>query len=229
MVALAAGCYKKPSAEIARRPNGMFGENGAETLLYVKGLAFTGAGGLKAPYNCAACPGGKIQLLMIPATTAQNWNWQADLGPGAPGDVVAQVINIDTVKFDELNLAPGEVAYAWVGQIAANGAPKNRGFGVYKLDNNGNRAGEWSVVPKDSIEFCPHDTPYDAPSIKTHHEGGGPCAVITSAAGTGKNRLAGLGISAAYAATARSASTALVGLGQLWITCSGGCCQVNAN
>ena len=221
---LAAGC-KAPNASIAHRPSGTFG-NGPETRAYVDGLSFTAVGGLVSQYSCSSCPGGQIRLMIIPDTRAQSRNWQADLAPNAPGDVVAQVINVDNVTFPDLSLAPGDVAYAWVGQID-DSPGGNRGFGIYKLNDAGNTVAKWSLTWKKDIQFCRDDPPHDKPSIKTYHEGVNNCQTIALASGAGENRLAGLGVSAAYAATARSVSTAMAGLGHLWITCSAGCCQVN--
>lgn len=226
--AVIAGCYKSASTSaVGGRPTGMFGENGAATLNYVKGLGFTGAGGLFSKFDCATCPGGKILLMIIPVTDAPARNWQGDLTSGNPGDVVAQVINIDTVAFPELSLDTNQVAYAWVGQIGPNGTPNNRGFGVYKLKDDGTVAASRWVLPKSQIKFCPHDNPQAAPHITEHHEGPGQCGFLTASAVKGKNRLGWFGVSPAYGATAHSASTATVGSGGLWITCSGGCCQVS--
>jgi len=223
---IVAGCSKGTStAAVGPRPTGWFGDNGAATLNYVNRLGFTGAGSLISKFDCATCPDGKILLLIIPETGANNRNWQADVVANNPGDVVAQVINIDTVAFPELSLDTGEVAYAWVGQIGAN--PNDRGFGVYKLNADGTRAATRWVTPKTQMKFCPHDDPQPAPRIKTKHEGTGPCNYFTALPAAGKNRLGWLGVSPAYGAAAPSVSTAFVGIGGLWITCSGGCCQIS--
>jgi hypothetical protein len=225
---LAAGCNNALKSTLANAPKGQFG-NGQETGDYVDGLNFTADSGLVAQYPCKVasdCPPGGIRLMLIPEKHADQRNWQADLGDGAAGDVVAQVVNVDNVVFPDLGLPPGGVAYAWVGQIGSN-SKTDRGFGIYRLDNSGKTAGTWSLAWAKDIAFCKNDAARSKPSIKSHHEGGGTCVPIALAGDAPHNGLAWLGIPAAHAAMARSASTAAIGLGQLWISCSGGCCQVS--
>lgn len=215
------------TASLTRPPQGQFG-NGQETLDYVDGLGFTADTGYIASYACTGCS-KDVNLMFLPRDHAQNIRWQSKLQQGAPGEVVAQVVNVDNVPFTDGNftLAPHEVAYVWVGEVTYGGA-STRGFGIYRLNDAGYLAGEWSVAPISKIKYCPHPNPglRHKPAIKDHHTGPGDCAAITVAQGTSERRLASLGISAAYAASAAS-STTLAVMGQLWISCSGGCCQVN--
>ena len=150
-------------------------------------------------------------------------------GSGHAGDVVAQVMNIGNATFTDggFTLAPNQVAYIWVGEVRFEGAP-TRGYGVYTLSNTGYIAGEWSVAPLSKIQFCSNTANRRKPSIKANHPGPDNCAPIALAP-TKTNRLASLGVSAAFAAPATSASSAVAAIGGLWISCAGGCCKLSPN
>jgi hypothetical protein len=131
-----------------------------------------------------------------------------------PGHVVAMVVNVDGMTFPDLGLKSGERAYAWVGQIGPNAT--DRGFAIYKLDANGVATNTWFLT-KD-VSHCDNNTLRSKPAIKTAHPAGGPpCARIGAAS-------ASLGILASHTTT--PASTGALLAGQLWISCSGGCCEV---
>jgi hypothetical protein len=234
--AIIAGCNKAaappppppPPPPPGPGPSGVFGD-GPPTVNYLKGLHFTPAGSLFAMYPCATCPNGQISLLISPEENAKTVSWQGSIIGGRPGDVVAVVVNADIVAFPELKLEPGDTAYAWVGQIGPNGTPNNRGFGVYRLDTNGYSIASWSVVPYSKIKHCQHATPWARSFVRADHPGPEPCNPIQPGVASidWKSGLAGLGVSEAYGATTRAASSAFLGLGKLWITCTGGCCQVS--
>lgn len=219
-VTLAVGCAPSTSNMMSNGPKGQFG-NGQETLDYVDGLGFTADTAYIGTYS-------GVNLMFLPREHGQGINWQGDLRPGAPGDVVAQVMNISNTTFTDggFTLAPNEIAYAWVGEIKYNGAA-NRGFGIYKLNNTGYLAGEWSVYPLDKIKWCRNNAQRRKPAIKNSHPGPpGDCEPIALGPSSGSNRLASFGASVAYAATVRAASTAFA-VGKLWISCAGGCCQIS--
>jgi len=218
-VIVGAGCAQNKSM-MGSGPKGQFG-NGQETLDYVEKLGFTADTAYIGNYS-------GVNLMFLPREHAQGINWQSDLRSGAAGDVVAQVMNISTTTFTDggFTLAPNEVAYAWVGEIRYNGAA-NRGFGIYKLNNQGFQTGEWYVYPMDKIKFCGNSATRRRPSIKNQHPGPpGDCTPIALAPSSESNRLASFGASVAYAANVRAASS-LFALGKLWISCAGGCCQVS--
>jgi hypothetical protein len=173
---------------------------------------------------------GATSLMFLPRDKAQGINWQAALGSRHPGDVVAQVINIGNSTFTDggFTLAPNQVAYMWVGEVRYEGAP-TRGVGVYTLSNTGYVAGEWSVYPLSKIKFCRNNANRRKPAIKAEHPGPDNCEPIALGPTSKTTRLASLGMSAAFAAPAPSASTALAALGGLWISCAGGCCKVSAD
>jgi hypothetical protein len=222
----AAACTAPSKATLGHAPKGQFG-NGKETLDYVNGLNFSADSGLVVQYTCEGCPAG-ISLLIIPEKHAEQQNWQADLGDGHAGDVVAQVINVGSVEVPGLGLGPTDVAYAWVGQIGPNST--DRGFGIYRLDSTGTTAGTADLTAMDKIAFCKNNAPRSKPSIKRQHPGGGTCEPIKAASIARARGLAWLSVPVAHAAVARSATASLnPGVGQLWISCSGGCCQVSTD
>ena len=225
-------CGKKTeeTSYMTNGPKGTFGNgDGKETLDYVKGLRFTDDTAYRASYACDGCSPAGVTLMFLPREHAERIAWPAHLQSGQTGEVVAKVVNVDNATFTDGNftLAPNDSAYFWVGEVDYNGAP-TRGFGVYKLTATGTLAGEWSVRPMTGyIKHCPNPAPRSKPAVRDHHVGPGVCTQIAVAGSTGKTRLASLGISTAYAASAAVASRMFAALGQLWISCSGGCCQVS--
>jgi hypothetical protein len=123
------------------------------------------------------------------------------------------VINIDSIAFPDLGLAPKKIAYAWVGQNGPD--PINdRGFGVYRLGPNGLTAGSW-FVSKD-VQHCDNPATRGKPAVKAQHPPGQTCSPITVSAS--------FGVKPAYGATT---TKGVMLSGGLWISCSGGCCQVS--
>jgi hypothetical protein len=154
--------------------------------------------------------------MLVPEANAEDRDWESAMQPGRSGHVVAIVMNVDGVTFPDLNLKPGERAYAWVGQIGTSAA--DRGFAIYKLDANGVATNTWFKTT--DVSHCDNTDVRSRPAIKTAHPAGGPpCARIKTGAS-----LAAL----ASRNTSSEMTAAMIG-GSLWISCSGGCCQVTAN
>jgi hypothetical protein len=226
---LAWGCARP--ANQATRAGGSKGQFGAgqATLDYLDKLDFVISGRgdslLVADYPCkvaSAClPNGSVRLMFIPEATAYKVDWGKAMKKDAEGDVVAAVVNVDGIDFPDLNLAPGERAYAWVGQVGPD-PDKDRGFAVYKLDQYGKVEGNpWWLTLKDKIQHCDNGQARDKPAIHETHKPGETCKTITASSGFGG------GASLAYAAVPAAMALAPGG-GSLWISCSGGCCEVGA-
>ena len=229
IVMLTVGCAQNKNTPEA--PKGQFG-NGQETLDYVNGLGFTADSSYVDGYDCTECqPRRLVRLMFLPLDHAENVQWQKHLRHDEEGQVVAQIKNLDNVKFADLNLDTGEVAYAWAGEIKYNNAP-TRGFAIYKLNKQGFMERQWYTTTLDRIEFCKNSAKRTKPAIKDKHDamapGSSSCNPISVASRTGNIRLASLGASVAYAAVTRRSSMTLA-LGKLWISCSGGCCQISPN
>lgn len=217
---LAAGWKTYSNAAMAG-PRGQFGADGAETLRYLRGLDFTiastGDSNVVKQYACgvnpSTCPAAGVRLMLIPEAAAEQRDWESAMQPGRSGHVVAIVMNVDGATFPDLNLKPGERAYAWVGQIGPNAA--DRGFAIYKLDADGLATNTWFKTT--DVSHCDNNDVRSKPAIKTAHPAGGaPCYRIKT--GAALATLASHNMS-------HGLTGGMVG-GSLWISCSGGCCQV---
>ena len=221
--ALIAGCSKGTNAvATGNGQKGSFGVDGPATLKYLNTLDFqiasVGDSVLVKKYLCKTpgntCPPDGVRLMFIPENNAYNRDWRKAMQKDNEGYVVATVLNVDNMTFSDLGLEPGKLAYAWVGQIGATTA--DRGFAVYRIDpSTGLRQATWSET--DSVSHCDNAAYRDKPSVKDKHPGSGTCTPITIAESV-------FGPRAAYAATSRSAFQPE--LSGLWISCTGGCCEV---
>lgn len=220
--------YDPTSAAMQQGLKGEFGKgDGQKTLRYLRHLDFTiestGDSILTGDFTCKNCTtgylkNGYIRLMFIPENDAHHVDWADAAEKGGRGEVVALVINMDIKTLPEIDLPPGGIAYAWVGQIDAI---DTRGFGIYRIDKTtGMRAGMgWWVTA--TLKHCP-DKEHNKPAIKKNHPITVPdvCNPIASGTPSGSVSLA-------------STSPGLFMLppgdgGSLWVSCSGGCCEVGA-
>lgn len=216
--------WKGSSNAASAGPKRQFGVDGAETLKYLRGLDFTiastGDSIVVKQYPCGVnpsqCPAAGVRLMLIPEESAEQRDWESAMQADRSGHVVAMVVNVDGMTFPDLGLKPGERAYAWVGQIGTNAT--DRGFAVYRIDTNGVATNTWFLT-KD-VSHCDNPEIRSKPAIKTAHPAGGsPCVRMSLAP-------ASLGMLASRTTIAGSTGALLAG--QLWISCSGGCCEVKA-
>ncbi len=154
--------------------------------------------------------------MLIPEGAAEQRDWESAMQANRSGHVVAMVVNVDGVTFPDLGLKSGERAYAWVGQIGPNAT--DRGFAIYRIDASGLVTNTWFRTT--DVSHCDNNEVRSKPAIKTAHPGGGPPCVRLKSASVSQGTFA-----------SRNTSVGLTGTllgGQLWISCSGGCCQVTA-
>ena len=220
---LIGGCSKGiKTVATGNGQKGGFGMDGPATLKYLNTLDFTiasvGDSVLVKKYRCTTpgntCPPDGVRLMFIPEGGAYKRDWQKAMQKDNEGYVVATVLNVDNVTFTDLGLEPGKLAYAWIGQIGATTA--ERGFAVYRIDvSTGLKQATWSETSK--VSHCDNSAYRDKPSVKDKYPDGETCTPITVAQSI-------FGPRVAYAATARSAFQ--VDLSGLWISCTGGCCEV---
>lgn len=202
---------------------GAFGVDGPATLRYLNTLDFTiaslGDSVLVKNYQCTTpgntCPPAGVRLMFIPEGGAYKRDWQKAMTRDNEGYVVATILNVDNVTFTDLGLEPGKLAYAWIGQIGATTA--DRGFAVYRIDPaTGLKQATWNETS--SVNHCDNPATRGKPAIKDKHPGSETCTPITVAQSI-------FGPRVAYAAT----TSAFQGIHGLWISCSGGCCEVGAD
>ena len=187
-----------------------------------------------ASYPCGGytgCPAsGLVKLKFTPRSRGDTVRWQEHIKANAAGAMVGTVTNVDSYAFGPLDLAAnGGKAGLWVGQIGPD--PVNdRGFGIYKLDSHGNRVGQpWWKKTADQITYCEPPSPTPNPGGRTRpaihtkdtsHEMGWNCNPFVAAS--------------SYQSTSRSRSALLISAPRrsqgvsLWISCSGGCCDIGS-
>jgi hypothetical protein len=146
------------------------------------------------------------------------------------GKTVAIVTNVDKVRFPPLDLGVGDSAAVWIGQIGSN--PADRGVGIYKLDKYNHRVGSpWWKKTAAEITYCESPDHRAAPGgrsaaaihIKdTPREMGWNCGSMAAAANAQS-------ASNYHGAMLVSALRRSQGISHLWISCSGGCCDIGAN
>jgi hypothetical protein len=190
-------------------------------------------------FSCAGytgCPAsGLVKLKFTPRSRADTVNWLNRVMANAPGTMVGTLTNVDVYAFGPLDIAAnGGKAGLWVGQIGPDPV-KDRGFGIYKLDSHGNRVGQpWWKKTADQITYCqppsstPNPSPRTRPAIHTKdtaHEMGWNCAPLVPAA----NAQSSSSNSPNYHGMSLvSAPRRIQGISPLWISCSGGCCDIGA-
>lgn len=188
---------------------------------YLSSLDFSKQdGSLEDFFNCkdaGACPPlGKVKLRIVPESKAGEKDWlKALTGKNEKGFVVARITNLETtLTFDALGLAPGESAIQSVGPLTA-GEPE-RGVAFFKLDADNKPIGPAMEIVR-TVQYCDDDNPEgglnpkDPPKVfinKPH----------TTAHCWTLERRAGKQVAPA---TNKFPSAGL------WISCSGGCCQIS--
>lgn len=228
-ILLMGGCNPSPLFDLFRGDGlkgPLGGTNAAKTKAYLKKIEkdFPVAPG--AFFVDSYCPNEnpcveseKAQLMFVAQKKAHTRDWKKALRHDEEGHIVAKVINVGTIRYAPFDLGPGEVAYAWIGQANDAGA---RGFAVYKLDSNSGNvlAMGWDTP---TVKYCKYESDpswTESHLERTHHQTSGEtCSSITVSDASSS-------ISAAYAATTTLSTSLAIGAGQLWISCSGGCCQI---
>jgi hypothetical protein len=223
---IAAGCRKSKSAagpEI-RPPLNEFGKDSANTADYLSTLTFVIASDGDSVFygnvlcgNPTKCPAGGLRMMFIPEQDAQRVNWKLNTQPHHSGDVVAIMLNVDSVEFPDLALRPGHFAYAWVGQTGAN--DNNRGFAIYTLDRTtGLKAMTWWLTS--DIRYCDYQQSRDKPAIKGENPHPANCPIPAASQSNGGS----------LQFPSRDGSVHLVAANPargIWVSCSSGCCEVN--
>jgi len=223
LAGIAAIGWKGYSSSMTAGPKGQFGIDSTETAKYLSGLDFsiasTGDSIVVKQYTCVVtptqCPAAGVRLMIIPEASAEQRDWESAMQANRSGHVVAMVINVDGMTFPDLNLKSGERAYAWVGQIGSTST--DRGFAIYKLGPKGVTTNSWFVTK--NVSHCDNSDIRSKPAVKTSHPGGGTCVPIAGSSAS----------TASFTALTTSTTHTSMAAGGLWISCSGGCCQVTGS
>jgi len=234
VIAIAMACTpsgKQNGGGAVIPPPAPFG-NGAPTRTYVDSLTFSPDTSYVGTYpSCTTCS-DSVTLKFEPLDTTFNVKWQPAVTAPNRGSVVARVSNTSNKTFAEGNfkLEPystsQQYAYAWIGHAKeSDGTTDWLGFGVYTLNAAGVVTGEWSLVPPSKIKVCTANT-HTRPAIHKMPPASTNCHYLAQNNSSIFTRLASLVMPKAYAATNGRTAIAVGGLGGLWISCSGGCCQV---
>jgi hypothetical protein len=176
-------------------------------------------GALQANFECndkAKCPpNGMVNLKIVPDSRAHNRDWLKILtGKREEGFIVAKIKNMDSRNtLDALQLRPGDSAYLWVGQLRKDDT--ERGVAFYSINtSSGTTGGPLEIVQ--TVQHCDDDDPIGSPNsgmtpkvVKGPNHTGAKCWQLSRDGG--------------QLMPIRRRIFPNTGL---WISCSGGCCQV---
>lgn len=155
-------------------------------------------------FDCGTCTKPKVTMWVSPEKKAHKVDWADGMGGTTKvGWLVAALYNADTVPYVPLSLAPGETAYLWVGPL--NDAATDHGVAFYKIDKSNGSASQPMMVAHD-YTHCKSKVSRSHSAAKHEHPPGEECA------------MAFRGTLTAMALGGSSVGT--------WISCTGGCCQV---
>ena len=153
-----------------------------------------------------------VMVRIVPMKTANQVSWEKALGIGTAGGngyFVAKIYNLEDKDIDPLGLDKLETGYLWIGEVEADG---RRGARIYTIKNNGK-------VDKKSknlafVNFCPgqHE------ESRVELTDGKKCPPYKAPA-------ASTSLNAPNFFFASTKTTVFAGKG-LWITCMGGCCEL---
>lgn len=154
-----------------------------------------------------------VMVRIVPMRTANQVDWKKALGIGGPGGngyFVAKIYNLEEKDIDPLGLDKLATGYLWIGEVEADGT---RGARIYTIKNNGK-------IDKKSkslafVNFCEGQHSSSAVEL-TDGKKCPPIARPASSSSNGQNF---------FFASNRNAIFAGKGL---WVTCLGGCCELQS-
>ena len=191
-------------------------DNPAETRKYLLSLGwgddYATDAIVEAPFDLGG--GNTAMIRVVPMTHANQVSWQSALGQGAPagnGHFVAKIYNLEDKAIGPLGLGKLGVGYLWIGPVP--GSQGERGAAIYSIKNNGTIEG----TPKKLTlgGFCAGQHFDSRVELTDGKKCPGPFAVTARSASIAPNVF--------FASS--TTSQPWVGKG-LWVTCLGGCCEV---
>ncbi len=158
--------------------------------------------------------GGTALIRIVPNDNANTISWQEALGAGVPpgnGYFVAKIYNLEDKAINALGLDKLGTGYLWVGEISDT----ERGAAIYTVKNNG------TIKASKTLKlggYCPNEQhPFGKVELTDGHKCTGPFKSLT----------AGISQAAQIVPVSLVAMQGKSGPG-LWVSCSGGCCEVSA-
>lgn len=153
------------------------------------------------------------KVRIIPSDSAVNVDWDKAINGTGNGYFVAKIYNRENAAIASLGIPGSQTGYLWVGKLNQN----ERGVAIVLVRNNGNA----QIAKKLSWDnFCA--TPHSRSKVELTD--GQKCDARAAAQASASVPTTVMLASNVRPAAATSSSL-LAGLG-LWITCSGGCCEV---
>jgi hypothetical protein len=162
--------------------------------------------------------GNRIRVKVKPEKTTHSRSWhQSVLSKYGEGIIVGRIENVDHRDVPQLGLTTNDqFAHIWVGPLPSG----KRGISFYVFDDEGYSLRK-GTLDLDSFKFCPDYTGNKPDASFSKDHGTGPCEDISEA------RLSPTRSTASAQLTSYTPKpTRPVWVGGLWISCSGGCCDV---
>lgn len=194
------------------------GDNPGETRKYLQSLAwgdnYPADAVYEGPFDWGTNNSAMIRV--VPMTNANQVSWQSALGIGGSagdGAFVAKIYNLEDKAIGPLGLEKLGTGYLWIGPVP--GAANERGAAIYSIRNNGAIDG----TPKKLkvAGFCAGQHPDSRVEMTDGKKCPGPFTPLTQSSSQ-----------SAPFFFASLKNTVFVGKG-LWVTCLGGCCELQTN
>lgn len=243
LVAVIGACSKKPNdmgsgGTVSSNGQWLLGPPGRypdKTIDYLKnkiqfGKKEVADSAYFGSYPCATCPGGAANLWVVPEKQSLNVNWdEAFRNDDTLGVIVAVVINDNAFPYPELDLAPNDSAYLWVGPISDDG--NSRAVAYYKINPTTGKASA-PMQADSSVTYC--DVPKwkgrSHAAAKGEHPMASRCYVVTYSPAPPRPAPAASGATASIKPmplfTNVSYTSAMFRSDGTWISCVYGCCEV---
>jgi len=163
----------------------------------------------------------EVRIKVKPEKSVHNRSWAEALTLNiANGAIVARIENVDKKNVPELGLTPTDkYSYMWVGPLRAG----VRGVSFYTFDKDGN-ALKKGDLEYHSVTVCP-DFNGDRPRAQFNPAHNLDDCQVVQGLGSSVAQSARVAQLASYSLTRRPALLA----GGIWISCSGGCCEVGGS
>lgn len=165
-----------------------------------------------AQIPCESCTKTPVHMWIVPEKKAYKIDWPTALvNRENRGWIIAEVVNVDNVRYEPLQLDPNEIAYEWVGPLNSEGTDHAVAF--YKINlATGESSGPMSEMRNATYCKNPNWKKRSHSASKEMDPEGEECHAMTFP----------------NPGTVQAAGTPLFPPNGTWISCVGGCCQVQS-